>query len=152
MLYWLVENVSKGGNFLLNVGPDGQGVIPTESADILKEAGQWLAVNGEAIYGSKPWDVNHEGPTKIDIKGTKYRQDNQVTFDFTDKDFWFTEKENKLYAISFAWPKNNKVLVASLHVQNIKSIRTLGQKGRVQWKQTSKLPYLLIPIRNLVIL
>ncbi|MDN3377709.1 MULTISPECIES: alpha-L-fucosidase C-terminal domain-containing protein [unclassified Pseudoalteromonas] len=86
------------------------------------------------------------------MKGTKYRQDNQVTFDFTDKDFWFTEKENKLYAISFAWPKNNKVLVASLHVQNIKSIRTLGQKGRVQWKQTSKLPYLLIPIRNLVIL
>lgn len=135
LLYWLVENVSKGGNFLLNVGPDGQGVIPTESADILKKVGQWLAVNGEAIYGSKPWDVNHEGPTKIDMKGTKYRQDNQVTFDFTDKDFWFTEKENKLYAISFAWPKNNKVLVASLHGQNIKSIRILGQKGSVQWKQ-----------------
>lgn len=47
----LVETTSKGGNFLLNVGPDGEGVIPEGSVERLKEVGQWMAVNGESIYG-----------------------------------------------------------------------------------------------------
>ncbi len=47
----LVECVSKGGNLLLNVGPDAKGRIPKESVDILKEVGEWMADNGESIYG-----------------------------------------------------------------------------------------------------
>ena len=54
-LYWLIANVSRGGNFLLNVGPDGQGEIPEKSVENLLEVGKWLKVNGKAIYGSKPW-------------------------------------------------------------------------------------------------
>ena len=47
----LVECVSKGGNLLLNVGPDAKGRIPKESVDILTEAGEWMALNGASIYG-----------------------------------------------------------------------------------------------------
>ena len=48
----LVDIVSKGGNYLLNVGPDGDGFIPQPSQDILRKVGAWLKVNGEAIYGA----------------------------------------------------------------------------------------------------
>lgn len=47
----LVETTSKNGNFLLNVGPDGEGLIPQGSVDRLKEVGQWMVVNGASIYG-----------------------------------------------------------------------------------------------------
>lgn len=49
----LILTASKGGNYLLNIGPDGNGNIPAQSVDILKEAGYWLEVNGESIYGSE---------------------------------------------------------------------------------------------------
>lgn len=50
----LIEIVSKGGNFLLNVGPTAEGVIPAPSIERLREVGAWLQVNGEAIYGAGP--------------------------------------------------------------------------------------------------
>ena len=53
LLHTLIEVASKGGNFLLNVGPTGEGVIPAPSIDRLKVMGEWLRVNGEAIYGTE---------------------------------------------------------------------------------------------------
>jgi|YelNatPaOPRAMG01_1025707.scaffolds.fasta_scaffold18010_3 alpha-L-fucosidase len=50
----LADIVSKGGNYLLNVGPTAEGVIPPESQSILRTVGKWLQVNGEAIYGTSP--------------------------------------------------------------------------------------------------
>ncbi|WNC68213.1 alpha-L-fucosidase [Thalassotalea nanhaiensis] len=147
-LYWLIANVSKGGNFLLNVGPDSDGVIPKESADILKQVGQWLTVNGEAIYDSKPWKVGHEGPTKISMKGTKHRSENKVTFDFKENDFWFTQKENKLYVVSFKKPEANNISVKSLKGLDIKNIKVLGQEGEVTWKNASDAVAIKLP--NLV--
>lgn len=52
IVFKLVDVVSKGGNYLLNVGPTSEGVIPAPSQDTLREAGRWLKVNGEAIYGA----------------------------------------------------------------------------------------------------
>lgn len=52
LIYKLTDIVSKGGNYLLNVGPDARGVIPLESQDILRKMGKWLSVNGDAIYGT----------------------------------------------------------------------------------------------------
>ena len=56
----LVDIVSKGGNYLLNVGPTAEGVIPQASQDILRTVGKWLAVNGEAVYGAGPTPFGDE--------------------------------------------------------------------------------------------
>lgn len=146
-LYWLIANVSKGGNFLLNVGPDGSGIIPPKSAENLLEVGKWLEVNGEAIYGTRPWSVVHEGPTDIIIKGTSHRSKSGFVFDFKPEDFWFTKKENKVYVIALAKPKKNKILIKSFKNTSISKINILGVNEKTTWKQ--KLGGLEITLPNL---
>jgi alpha-L-fucosidase len=60
LVFKLVDIVSKGGNYLLNVGPDARGVIPEASRRILTEVGRWTAANGEAIYGAGPTPLGDE--------------------------------------------------------------------------------------------
>ena len=133
-LYWLVANVSKGGNFLLNVGPDGQGRIPAETVANLLAVGSWLAVNGAAVYDSKPWIVDHEGPTVIQMKGTHHRGEGGIQFEFKSNDFWFTQKDNKVYLIALERPQDGKISVRALRDQVITNIRLLGQSDDVAWE------------------
>ncbi len=136
MLYWLVEIASKEGNYLLNVGPDGNGVIPEESVKVLKGIGEWMKVNGEAIYGTRKWKTAKEGPSNLEMKGTDYRANNKLDFSFTNEDFWFTAKDNYVYVISLTKPINETVSVKSLYDYNqkIKSIQILGTEGFLEWK------------------
>ena len=61
----LIDIVSKNGNLLLNIGPKPDGTIPDEVQQVLRDVGSWLAVNGDAIYGTRPWKVYGEGPTQV---------------------------------------------------------------------------------------
>ncbi len=134
-LYWLIANVSKGGNFLLNVGPDGSGIIPPKSVENLLEVGKWLKVNGQAVYGTRPWKVVHEGPTDIIIKGTSHRSKSGFVFDFKPDDFWFTKKDNKVYVIALSKPKDNRILIKSLKGTAVSKISVLGISEDVAWKK-----------------
>ena len=67
----LVECVSKGGNMILNVGPDGDGNIPPESRQILAEIGAWMATNKESIYGCGPADLEKPEFGRITRKGNR---------------------------------------------------------------------------------
>ena len=69
LLHTLVETTSKNGNFLLNVGPDGEGVIPAGSVEKLKEVGQWMAVNHESIYGCQSYGVSEPKWGRMTSKG-----------------------------------------------------------------------------------
>ena len=60
-----MDIVSKNGNLLLNIGPRADGTIPQEDASILREIGDWLRTNGEAVYGARPWKKFWEGPTQV---------------------------------------------------------------------------------------
>jgi alpha-L-fucosidase len=61
----LIDIVSKNGNLLMNIGPRSDGTIPEQVQQVLLDVGAWLNVNGEAIYGTRPWRTYGEGPTKV---------------------------------------------------------------------------------------
>lgn len=136
ILFWIAEIASKGGNYLLNIGPDGNGAIPEESVKILRGIGPWMKINGEAIYGTSKWTTEKEGPTKIDMKSTEHRANNKFDFSFTPEDFWFTEKDNYVYVISLTTSTSKRVGVKSLfcYHKKIKNIELLGHKGYLKWK------------------
>ena len=137
LLYYFVDILSKGGNYLLNIGPDGKGHVPAESEKGLLEMGDWIAVNGEAVYGTSPWRIAREGQDETLLKGTGHRAAKGFERNFTNKDFWFTAKENSVFAISLV-PAADQILIRSLNKTNgeIKKVRMLGNKNEVEWKQT----------------
>lgn len=150
MLLWIVEIASKGGNYLLNIGPDGNGVIPEESAKVLREIGAWLKVNGEAIYGTGRWTTMKEGATELQIKSTVDRKARGFDTIATAEDFWFTQKDNNVYVISLVSPVNNKASVRSLYNcrDRIENIYVLGQKDKLAWEVGEKSIEITIPPNN----
>lgn len=107
----LVDIVSKGGNYLLNVGPMGDGFIPQPSQDILRKVGRWLKLNGDSVYGAGPTPFGYElGSYDKEKKDSNGRAVfNQGTdWRCTVKPFdWTWGKPGKLYFHLFKWPVGN---------------------------------------------
>jgi alpha-L-fucosidase len=99
------------------------------------EIGRWLKTNGEAIYGTRPWRIYGEGPTRMDTGGHFVRMKNGYTSD----DVRFTTKGESLYAIALGWPEDGKLAIRSLargaeHCQcELKSIELLGSDAELKW-------------------
>jgi alpha-L-fucosidase len=133
----LVDIVSKNGNLLLDITPTGEGVIPEPVVERLFAIGNWLATNGEAIYGTRPWKRFGEGPTQI--KPGMFGE--EKTPDFTAQDIRFTSRWKTLYAIALDWPQNSSALVikslgttsALLANGEIANISLLGSDARLSW-------------------
>jgi alpha-L-fucosidase len=140
LLFWLVDIASKGGNYLLNIGPRADGSIPEQSIEVLSEIGTWMDINGPSVYGTRSWRINKEGPTQVLMKSTKDRELGGFKDKFTPKDIWFTSKGNKVYCIAFKRP-SNQLTVRSLGKNNISkltSVSLLGYSKRLKWKQTKE--------------
>ncbi|MBD3267440.1 hypothetical protein GF373_12295, partial [bacterium] len=87
----LVDITSKGGNYLLNVGPTGEGLIPPASVRILQEVGKWMEVNGESIYGTQASPIG-----RLPFHGR------------------CTAKPGKLYIHVFDWPLGRELIVPGI--------------------------------------
>jgi alpha-L-fucosidase len=144
IVWQLVDIVSKNGNLLLNIGPKADGTIPPEAESILRSIGKWLDVNGEAIYGSRPWTKYGEGPTKM-RPGTGHEKTMEH---YTAQDIRFTTKDGNIFAISLGWPENGRIAVRSLGDASgfrVGSVALLGSNAEIQWKQGSKGLELTVP-------
>ena len=138
VLFWVIDIASKGGNYMLNVGPKGDGTLPQENVEILSEVGDWLGVNGEAIYDTGAWNIYHEGPTDIQMSGTHVRRAEGFNSNFTSEDFWFTCRDDTVYAINFSQPTNSEYRIKSFANRHVKSVRLLGSEKPLKWRTTDK--------------
>ena len=141
----LIDIVSKNGNLLLNIGPKPDGTIPDEVQQVLRDVGAWLAVNGDAIYGTRPWKVFGEGPTQV-AAGSFHDTD---TANYTAEDFRFTTKGNALYAIEMGWPASGEAVIHSLGTtvgsQKVESVALLGSDAKIQARQEADGLHLQLP-------
>lgn len=140
----LADVVSKNGNLLLNIGPKADGTIPDEAKSILLAIGAWMKLNGEAIYGSRPWQHYGEGPTQV-AAGTM--QDTK-TKPYTPEDFRFTTRDGHLYAIEMEWPANGQVLIHSIAPSMaVRKVTLLATGASVAFKQKADGLHLELPKR-----
>lgn len=129
---------------MLNIGPRPDGTITEEQKLVLLAIGEWLDINGEAIYGTRCWIKSGEG----NVKGTAGSfSDNEAT-QYTCQDIRFTTKGNDLYAIALDWGK--QVLVKSLNKDvigdaQIQNVTLLGSDEEIVWKQTDEGLLLIFP-------
>lgn len=135
----LIDVVSKNGNLLLNFGPKADGSIAQQDRKVLLTIGNWLKINGDGIFNTKPWKIFGEGPTNVQ-KGAF--SDNHA-LKYTSGDFRFTSKGDSLYVFQLA-PENSDALISTLsahkpHASNgfngiITVVKQLGV-GSVPFKQ-----------------
>jgi alpha-L-fucosidase len=115
LVHHLVVNVSRNGNLLLNISPKADGTIPEAQQQVLRAIGRWLGVNGEAIYGTRPWKMSEEGSVH------------------------FTTKGQTLYAISLTWPTNELMIPALGRDKGLEgkvdAVELLGHAGTLQFTQ-----------------
>jgi len=137
----LVDIVSKNGCLLLNVGPKADGTISNEETVVLLKIGEWLDINGAAIYGTHTWRKFGEGPTQI-VEG---QFADGIKKNFTCQDFRFTSAGDALYVIAMKQSNNGDYSILSLGEQDasrlanfhgiIRNIQVLGEDAPIRWKR-----------------
>jgi alpha-L-fucosidase len=141
----LADCVAKNGAYLLNIAPRADGTIPEDQQLRLLQIGEWLHVNGEAIYGSRPWIKFGEGPTQepVNERDPGRGITNGMLKVYSSQDMRFTTQRHAdgtctLYAILFAWPADGKVTITSLAegapvAGQIESVALLGSPQPVKF-------------------
>lgn len=145
----LLDVVSKNGALLLNVGPKSDGSFEPEEIDLLHRIGDWLSINGEAIYGTTPFTIPGEGPTEV--FDTFLSDRGRVSFDAAD--IRFTTRGDVVYATALDWPSDGTMLVRTLgedsaHLSGpVGSVELLGSPGELGFDRSPEGLSVKLPAR-----
>lgn len=150
LIHQLLDAISKNGNLLLNVGPKADGTIPDQARAILLQMGAWLNINGEAVYGSRPFLVFGEGPTKAPKNPTQMNSDVQT---YTSEDIRYTTSRDGsiLYAAMLGAPANRSVVLHTLFKSNpyltapVCSVQLVGSSATLRFTQQADGMHVTIP-------
>jgi alpha-L-fucosidase len=143
LVFILVDTVSRGGNLLLDIGPKADGTIPVIMEERLTQMGDWLKINGEAIYGTKPWKSTRAW-TAGEVPKIEYNKEYSSAYDVTkiiensadgkaSIAAFFTSKGNDIYAILPHWSGHGLVIK---DVSAAKSIKLLGSSTPLKFSNS----------------
>ncbi|MEI6948101.1 alpha-L-fucosidase [Paraflavisolibacter sp. H34] len=142
IIHTLADVVSKNGNLLLSVPVRGNGTIDELERAVVEEIGEWMALNGEGIYDTRPWKVFGEGPAMEAAAPLSAQGFNEGKGKpFTAGDIRFTAKDHTIYAIVMGWPEDGKVRIKSLkrgsaHLNgSLSKVELLGATGGLAFQQ-----------------
>ncbi|TAN14250.1 MAG: alpha-L-fucosidase [Chitinophagaceae bacterium] len=138
VIQMLTDIVSKNGNLLINIVLTPEGDLDPDILQTVEEIGKWTVINGEGIYGSRPWKVYGEKPTgQSAVEGGNF---NESKLAYTAQDIRFTTKGNILYAFCLGIPEK-PVHIDSIgrkttfNNKTISSVELMGSNERIRWRQ-----------------
>ncbi len=138
LISMLVETVCRNGNLLMNVVQKPDGTLGGNQEETLLAVGRWLEINGEAIYGTRPWRLHGEGPNPVKSREElKEENKRRILPTYVASDIRFTTKPGALYAITLAVPRE-EIVIKSVVGERVGKVSVLGSSARLDWRQTAE--------------
>lgn len=151
VIHTLADVVSKNGNLLLNIPLRGDGSIDEKEMRVIESVGDWMKINSEAIYCTRPWRIYGEGPAienaaPINAQGFNEGRGKP----YTAEDIRFTQKGKAIYAILLGWPGSKTILIKSLNsgAGKAENVQLLGYHGSLESEQNTDGLKVTLPDRH----
>ena len=152
IIHWLIDTVSKNGTFILNIPGRPDGTIDSKEIAVLDEIAEWIEVNGEAIYETRPWKVFGEGPEISPSSSSSGSNVNQLG----PEDVRFTRNKSGtiVYAMILGWPEKDVVIRAMgtsspQSPARVAKVEWLGCQDKVQFRQLATGLHVQLPVKKL---
>ena len=152
IIHWMIDTVSKNGTFILNVPGKPDGTIDRKEIAFLDQMTEWMQVNGEAIYATRPWKIFGEGPDTVKSGSFQGNSINKLG----PRDIRFTRNKANtvVYAIVLGWPGTEAVIhalgTASPQLPGkVANVELLGYRDKLQFRQGASALHVQLPAQKL---